>query len=153
VGPVRQFLLHNSWSPEWREGGYAWISEAMIRAHVRDAFVVELNVSGGGGTPAPATTGTVPWPFPFPMPGGWGPPPTSDWPSGQARDVVVGTCVTACPGGVPPVAGICALASPGGTQGTPPSQCPAGQVVDWLTQTCSPQCKSGLPPLGGQCLP
>ncbi|HQP36076.1 MAG TPA: C1 family peptidase [Polyangiaceae bacterium] len=153
AGPVRQFLLHNSWSPEWREGGYAWISEAMIRAHVRDAFVVELNVSGGGVTPAPATTGTVPWPFPFPMPGGWGPPPTSDCPSGQARDVVFGTCVAACPAGIPPVAGICAMASPGGTQGTPPSGCPAGQVVDWLTQTCSPQCKNGLPPIGGQCLP
>ncbi len=156
AGPARQFLLHNSWGPEWREGGYAWISDTMVRAHVKDAFALEVKAAANGGEvkppPVPGPGGALPWPFPFPMPGG-GAPPSSDCPAGQARDVIFGACVASCAGGVPPVAGICATGPGSGGQGTPPSGCPAGQVLDWLTRACSPQCKNGLPPVGGMCMP
>jgi hypothetical protein len=108
IGPARQFLLHNSWSNEWRDGGYAWISDAMVRAHAKDAFTVEVHVDWTGGTtPPPATTGTATgWPFPVPipgLPGGGGGSTASDCGAGMARDVILGTCAKVCPGGSPPV--------------------------------------------------
>jgi C1A family cysteine protease len=165
VGQVRQFLIHNSWSSDWRDHGYAWISDAMVRAHAKDAFTLEVNASGTSPVPTPVptpvATSTLPtWPIPITLPG-WGTPVTpssTDCPAGQTRDMVFATCTPTCAGGSPSVAGFCpsAASTPGnqGTQTNPPtSGCPAGQVIDWITRTCVPQCKNGLPPIGGQCLP
>ncbi|MBI5537980.1 MAG: C1 family peptidase [Deltaproteobacteria bacterium] len=166
-GVTRQFLLHNSWGADWAEGGYAWISEAMIARFTDQAFVVGVAAGGASSPPSPIpipTTTTTAWPpgvptnLPFPvpgMPGGGGAPGTGGCAAGQARDMVFGSCASACAGGAPPVAGICV---PGGAAGstpapTTPGSCPAGQVRDWLTGTCSAQCSSGLPPAGGVCLP
>jgi hypothetical protein len=163
----RQFLVHNSWGPGWAEGGYAWISEAMVRDRLDDAFVVTVGDAAGAplphtvfpkATPAPAPTPQLPFPFPFPTP-----TPTPSQPSspqasgcaaGQVRDALFGTCSSPCPSGAPPVAGVCAPgggAAPAPQSPAPVSACPAGQLPDALTRVCSPACPSGAPRGGGIC--
>ena len=36
----REFLMHNSWGTQWGQGGFAWISEAMVRTHFRYGYRV-----------------------------------------------------------------------------------------------------------------
>jgi len=36
----RQFLIHNSWGLDWGEGGYAWVDETTLRAHLNTAYRV-----------------------------------------------------------------------------------------------------------------
>jgi hypothetical protein len=157
AGPVRQFLLHNSWSSEWRERGYAWISEAMVRAHATEAFTLEVSAGANAPPPPPpppAASTQPPWPFPVPFPGQGGAPPSSECPKGQARDLVLGDCTATCSSGSPAAARLCPAASPAtGGPAQPSGGCPAGQVADWLTRACAPQCANGLPRVGGRCLP
>lgn len=136
----RQFLIHNSWGTEWRAGGYAWISEAMVQRHLRDAFTVEVT-----------STGAVPQVEPKP-------PPTaeSSCPERQARDTVFGWCAPKCANGSGPTAMLCPL-NPNSSS-APPSQagsstCAQGQVRDWLLAICSAPCRTGLPPMAGACIP
>lgn len=35
------FLLHNSWGPNWGDGGYAWIHEETLKAHLDEALVLD----------------------------------------------------------------------------------------------------------------
>jgi len=86
VGSTRQFLLQNSWSSKWREQGYAWISEAMVRAHMTDALTLEVDVKGAGAATPPPPVAVVPV-WPFPMPAGTAAQP-SGCPCGQTRDIV-----------------------------------------------------------------
>ncbi|MFO0674954.1 MAG: C1 family peptidase [Polyangiaceae bacterium] len=39
----KQFLIHNSWSSRWGDGGYAWVSEAMVKKWMYHAYKVKLN--------------------------------------------------------------------------------------------------------------
>jgi hypothetical protein len=82
IGPARQFLLHNSWGTDWGDHGYAWMSEAGLRAHLIDAEVVE---AGG-----PAATQAPPAPI------------ASSCGQGSALDLATGKCAAKCPSGLPP---------------------------------------------------
>lgn len=129
----RQFLLHNSWGTEWRDGGYAWISEAMVRRHLKEAFTLEVSAPLGNARPSGQT------------PNGQSPADAGCAP-GQARDTVLGWCAPACPGGSAPTATFCPAA------GAKPTGCAAGQVRNWLTGSCEAACRNGLPPIAGVCL-
>ncbi|MFO0570155.1 MAG: C1 family peptidase [Polyangiaceae bacterium] len=136
----RQFLIHNSWGTEWRAGGYAWISEAMVQRHLRDAFTADV-----------ASTGAVPQVEPKP-------PPTaeSSCPEGQARDTVFGWCAPKCANGAGATAMLCPPATGSPNASSPSagaSSCPTGQVRDWLGGQCANTCRNGLPPVAGICLP
>ncbi|MBI4700536.1 MAG: C1 family peptidase [Deltaproteobacteria bacterium] len=155
----RELLLHNSWGMDWGEGGYAWLSEAMLRAHGLEAFSVEVGPAGGGSLPpvGPGTPGTPQLPLPFPVPGWPGNPPAA-CPAGQVRDALLGTCAGPCPDGSPPAGGVCTglpipTPTPGGGQPPGPAACPEGQVPDLVTRACSPACRNGWPPAAGACMP
>ncbi len=151
----RQFLLHNSWGTDWADGGYAWISEAMIRERLLDAFVVTVGDAAGNplpqAAPPPTPTPSPQFPFPFPIPA----PQAGGCPAGQVRDAMLGSCSGSCPGGAAPVAGFCPPGGGGGAPAPPPSNpasaCPSGQLPDVLTTVCSPACSSGAARAGGVC--
>lgn len=127
IGLSRQFLIHNSWSERWGEGGYGWISESMVVRHLRAAYRVRVADASGAAPPAP--------PSPQPQP-----PPAGDCPSGQAKAPVFGVCLPAIPGfsiPTPPVPGACAQ----------------GQVLDLMTGQCAPACPGGASAVGGLCVP
>jgi Papain family cysteine protease len=159
VTGTRQFLVHNSWSKSWGEGGYGWISEAMVTQYLRAAYKVRVADAS-----APV-----------------GPAPSSGCPSGQVKDAVLGTCAPLCASGSPPAAGVCLPALPGfpgfPAPGQPPSapsgplpfplpfpfplpqpgaapaSCPQGQAPDLMTGQCINLCPNGAPAIGGMCLP
>lgn len=150
-GKGRQFLIHNSWGPRWGQGGYAWMSDEMIRRHTRSAYKIRVS---DGSTPPPQ-------------------PSADGCPAGQIRDVVRGICAPICPSGSAPAAGVCLPAIPGfpmpgrPQQPQQPSQpqepqqpqqpsnagCPQGQGLDPMLRQCLPLCANGYPPIGGMCFP
>jgi len=136
---TKQFLIHNSWSTRWGEGGYGWISEAMVARFTRAAYRVRVT-DGGGSAPA----------LPGQAPGAGG------CPAGQQKDPLFGMCV---PGGLP---GFPGQPSPGQqpapgqpqpSQPKPQGGCPQGQAPDMMSGKCNNLCPSGTPSAGGMCLP
>ena len=167
-GGRRQFLVHNSWSQRWGEGGYGWISDTMVQRHLRAAYKVRIAEGGGPG------------PNPNPNPG------SNACPAGQAPDSVLGSCAPLCASGSAPAAGVCLPSIPGfpapgglptlpgmpgpgarpfplpfpipGVQPGPApapqsGSCPQGQVADVVTRQCANVCPGGAPPMGGLCMP
>lgn len=143
---VRQFRIHNSWGPTWRDGGYAWISDAMVQRFLRDAATLEVAIGGAAPSPVP----------PVPPP-----PQAGACPQGQLPDTVLRICTPQCANGTPTTATLCGatLPSPAGpSPSLPPSlplpgslACPDGQLLDVGTGACAARCPSGLPQVSGAC--
>jgi hypothetical protein len=133
---TKQFLIHNSWSTHWGQGGYGWISEAMVARYTRAAYRVRVGEGGGGPVPGQAT---------------------GDCPAGQVKAPILGTCVPA--GGVPGLPGFPAPSQPPAQPAPSPNQpqnqgsCPQGQAPDVMTGRCANVCAGGVPAVGGMCLP
>ena len=48
----KQFLVHNNWGTSWGDGGYGWLSEAMVQKWMNFAYKVRIE----GGVPAAQLT-------------------------------------------------------------------------------------------------
>ncbi len=93
----RQFLVHNSWGPEWADNGYAYISEAMVSAYIKTAYRVVV-----------ASTAPPPPTPPTPPPAGDPNALTDDdCASNQLVDSVTGQCADICPDDSRPANGKC----------------------------------------------
>lgn len=131
---TKQFLIHNSWTTRWGDGGYGWISEAMVSRYTRAAYRVRVSEGAGG---APALPGQQ--------------PASGGCPAGQTREPLFGTCV---PSAIPGLPGLPAPGQPP-APAQPPAQgaCAQGQAADLMTGRCNALCPSGSPSVGGMCLP
>lgn len=96
------YLIHNSWSKDWGDNGYAWVAQNTLQKNIVAAYVVEA-------VPATATPGPSPA----------APAPQQPvCPNGLKPDTVNGTCAKACADGSPRHGNACPV----------PNQCPAGYV-------------------------
>jgi hypothetical protein len=89
-GGQRQFLVHNSWGKDWGDGGFAYISEAMLTQFVKHAYGI---VVSDGTQPPPASD----------------PNGLTDDDCGQDElvDSVTGQCAPMCPDDSRPANGQC----------------------------------------------
>ncbi len=87
-GGGKQFLVHNSWSGRWGDNGFAWLNEAMVRAHIQVAYKVTVVDPRGGRT---------------------GGQTDDECGAGSLVDGVTGACAPSCPGGARRLAGQCLL--------------------------------------------
>ena len=85
----KQFLVHNNWGTSWGDGGYGWVSEAMVQKWMHFAYQVKL------------TDGVKP-----------GDVTDNDCGSDQMVDVLKGVCSLICPDNSRPANG-CAAPQPG----------------------------------------
>jgi hypothetical protein len=90
VGGQRQFLVHNSWGTTWGDRGYAYVSEAMIRAFLKTSYKV---VVANKNAPAPTVSDAL---------------TDDDCGEDQLVDSVTGQCAKICPDDSRPANGKCA---------------------------------------------
>jgi hypothetical protein len=84
-----QFLVHNSWGASWGDGGYAWVSQAMVQRWLHLAYKVRTDVDAGSPS-APVAPKT-----------------DEDCPGDQVLDAATNQCVGVCPDQSRPTSGIC----------------------------------------------
>jgi hypothetical protein len=92
------FLLHNSWGTTWGDGGYAWMHERTLFAHLREALVLDAEPVDAKEPERQRAETTCA--------------------AGLVPDSIRGTCSAACKDGSPRHDGVCPIAG----------QCPAGYV-------------------------
>jgi hypothetical protein len=153
------FLLKNSWSKEWGDQGYAWMSESTLMRNLDEAYVVEASAV------APTITGAPAVPAIPSIPGIPSIPatPTPATPSTSATPTAPASAPSADPSGPPsdpgpspfpawplpiPIAGLPGL--PGAPSASDPG-CGATQVADVLSGACVKPCSDGSAPFGGVC--
>ncbi len=102
------FLLHNSWGPNWGDGGYAWIHEETLKAHLDEALVLDAEpLSFEAAVRPKRRRGEV------------------TCIAALVPDSITGNCTKACPDGSPRHADVCPAAK---------DSCPTGYVN--LTGSC-----------------
>ncbi len=102
------FLLHNSWGPNWGDGGYAWIHEETLKAHLDEALVLDAEpLSFEAALRPKRKRGEV------------------TCVAALVPDSITGNCTKACPDGSPRHADVCPA---------PKETCPVGYVN--LTGAC-----------------
>ena len=141
----RQFLVHNSWGTSWGEGGYAWLSEAMVRAHAQYAYTIK--VVDRAAPPPPPT------PVPAPQPGA-----AAACPAGFGQLPGSALCQRLCAtnadcggGGACVRANAAAPAVCVATNPLTDDDCGEGELVDIVSGQCAPACAYGLRPAAGWC--
>jgi hypothetical protein len=93
-----QFLVHNSWGVSWGDGGYAWVSQAMVQRWMHLAYKVRTDVDSS----SPITPKT-----------------DEDCPGDQVLDSVSNRCVGVCPDQSRPANGQCPSGPAPGPQPLP----------------------------------
>jgi hypothetical protein len=104
-----EFLIKNSWGPEWAHGGHAWMPEAVLVRHLVRAVRVRVEIVG-----AVQPRQTEPPPaHPCGLLAAWLGSLAAACPSlprcsgTNVLDVVNGTCAPRCANGLPPAMGRC----------------------------------------------
>jgi hypothetical protein len=93
IGGQRQFLVHNSWGTTWGDRGYAYVSEAMIRAFLKTSYkVVVANKRAPAAAPTVLDALT-----------------DDDCGEDQLVDSVTGQCAKICPDDSRPANGKCTV--------------------------------------------
>ncbi len=87
----RQFLVHNSWGPDWGDGGYAYISEGML-SFVKHAYKVVVVDTSQPSPPPPSDPNAL---------------TDDDCGEDQLVDSVTGRCAPICPDDSRPAGGQC----------------------------------------------
>lgn len=142
-GANKQFLIHNSWTEKWGDGGYAWVSDKMVRQWLHAAYVIKVDDLASPPPPPP-------------------PPPSSDGrcPAGYLSDGS-GPCMKACtkaadcdPSSTCSAVGSGAQASQQACVPNNPltdDDCADDELVDSQTGRCAAMCDDGTRPAGGKC--